>query len=125
MVYTSYFGNLKQLASSNVVPVSISLWKPKWFNGNQYLALAPKADMLKRDISQEEYIYEYKTRVLGKLDAKIVYEELVSKFGKNIALLCYEKPDDFCHRHLVAEWFRESGLQIEEFELKQTQLCLF
>ena len=36
--------------------------------------------------------------------------------GKDVALCCYEKPGDFCHRHLVAKWMNEKlGVQIEEF----------
>ena len=27
---------------------------------------------------------------------------------KDIALCCYEKPTDFCHRHLVAEWLNNN-----------------
>jgi hypothetical protein len=29
--------------------------------------------------------------------------------------LCYEKPQDFCHRHLVSDWMRSVGINIEEF----------
>jgi uncharacterized protein (DUF488 family) len=34
----------------------------------------------------------------------------------HIVLLCYEKPDSFCHRHLVAKWFNENGFPIEEWQ---------
>jgi uncharacterized protein (DUF488 family) len=34
----------------------------------------------------------------------------------NIALVCYEKPTDFCHRHLVADWLKEHGYECEEFK---------
>ena len=34
---------------------------------------------------------------------------------EDIALICYEKPSDFCHRHLVAEWFRNHGHNCEEW----------
>jgi uncharacterized protein (DUF488 family) len=31
-------------------------------------------------------------------------------------LLCYEKPGDFCHRHIVAEWLHNNlGVHVEEF----------
>lgn len=36
--------------------------------------------------------------------------------GKDICLICYEKPNDFCHRHLVADWFRENGYEAVEFK---------
>lgn len=124
MVYTSYFGNLKTLKSAGIVPVSISLWKPKWYMGLQYLNLAPKADMLKRDLSKEQYTEEYKLRVLHNLNARNVYNDLMS-FGSRVALLCYEKPNDFCHRHIVSEWFRENGYNVEEYRVEMLEPLLF
>ena len=38
--------------------------------------------------------------------------------GKDIALICYEKPSDFCHRHLVAEWLNKNGFKCEEWRSK-------
>ena len=35
---------------------------------------------------------------------------------EDIALVCYEKPGDFCHRHLVADWLNEAGYQCEEYK---------
>lgn len=37
--------------------------------------------------------------------------------GKDIALICYEKPTDFCHRHLVAEWLTTNGIKCDEIAL--------
>ena len=36
----------------------------------------------------------------------------------DIALLCYEKPDDFCHRHLVADWLNKNGYKCEEYVIR-------
>ena len=34
--------------------------------------------------------------------------------------MCYEKPGDFCHRHLLADFLNENlGLDIKEFEFKK------
>ena len=33
----------------------------------------------------------------------------------DIALVCYEAPDKFCHRHLVADWFNKAGYRCEEY----------
>lgn len=39
--------------------------------------------------------------------------------GENdIALICYEKPSDFCHRHLVSEWLNQNGFKCEEWRSK-------
>lgn len=46
------------------------------------------------------YVQEYYKQVLSKLDPKQVYNEL-----DNSILLCYEEPDEFCHRHIVSAWF--------------------
>ena len=32
-----------------------------------------------------------------------------------IILLCYEKPGDFCHRHLVADWLTKNGVNCIEW----------
>ena len=40
----------------------------------------------------------------------------VSMFTHDIALVCYEKPSDFCHRQLVAEWFTKNGIPCKEYE---------
>ena len=56
-------------------------------------------------ITEEEntkyYIKEYYRQVLEKLDVKEIYQKL-----DNSILLCYEESDEFCHRHIVAEWFQ-------------------
>ena len=52
--------------------------------------------------------------MLDKLNWFEVYEELyeladpcgLSQY--DITLVCYEKPEDFCHRHLIANWFNKN-----------------
>ena len=36
--------------------------------------------------------------------------------GRDVALVCYEKPEGFCHRHLVADWLNENGIVVKEWE---------
>ena len=33
----------------------------------------------------------------------------------HIALICYERPTDFCHRHLVSKWLNENHIECKEF----------
>ena len=109
---TSYFGNLSRLKNKKVI--SIARGTPKWFNGSQYLKLAPTWEMIKH-MSEEEYIFSYKN-LLKKLNPKEVYKEL----GEETVLLCWERPGDFCHRRLVAEWFEnELGLLVPEYVFKK------
>ena len=75
----------------------------------------------KKNPDKERYIRRYKDEclVIWK-DPQILIDGLkyVSK-GKDVALMCYEKPGDFCHRHLLADFLNEKlGLDIKEFEFK-------
>ena len=117
MVYTSYFAKLKKLPK-DVVPISICGKAPAWYTGLQYKKLAPKYSFFKvwkETHDNNYYIEHFQDEVLDRLDADKVFEELsVLSGGKTFALICYEKPDDFCHRHLVADWLCEHGYRCEE-----------
>jgi hypothetical protein len=116
MMHTSYFANLRHIAS----PVSISRWPPKWYKGPQYPLLAPTPAILRdyRDgrIDEVGYTEAFLRDVLGPLDPAQVQGDLVSRFGPDATLLCYENPADFCHRHIVSWWF-ENYLGIAVTEL--------
>lgn len=94
------------------------------YTGEVFSLLAPKFSFWKIwhdniGISPEEenikyYIKEYYKQVLKKLDVKEIYQKL-----DNSILLCYEDNDEFCHRHIVAEWF-QMLLDVEVPEVKVT-----
>lgn len=121
MIYTTYFAKLRSLPN-NVVPVAICAKTPDWYAGAQYRKLAPKYDFFmewKRNHDEEAFRRAFKEQVTDKLDADSVVKELQSiVFDKSeeIALVCYEKSTDFCHRHLVAEWLRDNGYECEEWK---------
>lgn len=115
-IYTSYFAKVKELRQCDIVPISIARWSPRFYSGERYIYLAPPAYLLKGDYTRDEYISIYKSEVLQKLNAKALEKAFSQVYGgKDIALLCYEAPSDFCHRHLVAEWLKENGIDVEEF----------
>ena len=61
------------------------------------------------------YVKRFNQEVLSKLNADVVVNELLSlSEEKPFALICYERPGEFCHRHLVAEWFCKNGYYCEE-----------
>ena len=98
---------LKNLPS-DIVPISICAKPPYWYKGLQYKKLAPTYDILQnwhQERNKEVYKRHFKNQVLHKLHVYEIIEDLkkLSK-GKDIALICYEKPGEFCHRKLVAEW---------------------
>lgn len=123
MIYTSYFANLRNLPKE-IIPVSICGKAPDWYTGAQYKKLAPKYWFFKEwkeNHDNDFYIQNFEKEVLNPLDAKKVLWEIAKllpddKPVQDIVLLCYEKPADFCHRHLVADWLRKNGIACKEFE---------
>lgn len=112
-IYTSYFAKEKELKSKGVICVSICAFPPKWFNGVNLIQVAPKNDILldyKKDQDKDKYIRRYYFEVLKNLDVESFIKELerISQ-GKDIALCCYEKIGDFCHRHLLAKYLNIKG----------------
>lgn len=107
-IYTSYFARARQLTAKGIVPVSIAQKPPHWYYGARTLTVAPTPSILYTTKSDEEYTRRFKTEVLGHADARRFADELKElSGGKDVALCCYEKPTEFCHRQLVAEWLRE------------------
>lgn len=120
MLYTSYFAKLKILTHEGITPVAICGKSPEWYNGFEYKKLAPKWGFFsewKKNHDNHFYVRCFNEQVLDKLDINGVITDLneLTHWSKDIALLCYERPEDFCHRHLVANWLRENGLQVKEF----------
>lgn len=112
---TSYYGNLKNLHADGFVPISVSRGVPKFYQGAQFIELAPSWALIKAPIA--DYVPEYK-HVLSKLDPTDVLKSLLRiSGGAKIALLCYEKPGEFCHRRLIAEWL-EPAIQMSVAEVE-------
>ena len=123
MIYTSYFAKLKKLPI-NIIPISICGKAPEWYTGLQYKKLAPKYQFFtewKKNKNNDYYIEHFNKEVLNGLVASEVVAELKHLCNKSmyenvdIALICYEKPEDFCHRHLVANWLKDGGYNVEEW----------
>lgn len=135
MVYTSYFGKMRSFPA-NVIPVAICGGIPEWYTGAWYKAPAPKYGFFqqwKKTHDNEYYIQHYNDEVLSKLNKSkviidihmMVPEEIRTGMQESVwtskevhvALLCYEKPEDFCHRHLFAAWLnRTEGLEVTEWK---------
>lgn len=121
MIYTSYFANLKSLPN-NAIPISICGKAPDWYTGLQYKKLAPKYDFFikwKESHDNEYYIRCFNDQVLSKLSPRLVVTELYDlSQGKDVVLICYERPSDFCHRHLVANWLNNHMIDCKELSTR-------
>lgn len=119
MIYTSYFAKLKALPE-NIIPISICGKAPNWYKGLQYKKLAPKYDFFmkwKENHNNDYYIEHFQKEVLDQLDILTVIRNLMDLAdGKIPCLICYEKPNDFCHRHLVADWLNKHDFKCEEYQ---------
>lgn len=117
-IYTSYFARLKSLPKT-VVPIAICLYPPDWYTGLCYKLLAPTPStflQFKRTANRQRFEENFYDGTLRCLDPQGVRETLSElSNGQDVALLCYGKSTAFCHRHLVAEWFRSNGIECTEF----------
>ncbi len=107
---TSYYAGYRNGEGA----VAISQGVPAGFRGRIYNKLAPSLELIRlgKTGQVEEFIRRYKAEVLDNLDAAAVAAEL----GEDAVLLCWERPGEFCHRRLVAEWFEEKlGAPVPEF----------
>lgn len=119
-IYTSYFAKSKNIPE-NIIKISIAGKAPIGYQGIEYKKLAPKYGFFmkwKETQDNNFYIEHFNSEVLDTLNVAQVYSELeqLSK-TKDCVLLCYEKPNNFCHRHLVANWFKEKlNISVEEYK---------
>ena len=119
-IVTSYYPMINELTDAGYVPISIAGGTPEWYLGLTYKKLAPKWSFFKEykagNLNEEGYIKQYNALVLDQLNLRKVLSDLEILGGTRLALLCYEKPRDFCHRHLVAEWLtRNTEMYVGEF----------
>lgn len=111
-MYTTYFAKAKQLPDTANL-VSIARKTPVGFPGKRYMQLAPTSQMLyevKQTNNKEKYTQQFR-ELLSKLNV----HEVVKELGEDAILTCYEGYDKFCHRHIVADWLRESGYEVSEY----------
>lgn len=124
MIYTSYFAKLSKLPD-NIIPIAICGKSPEWYKGLEYKKLAPKWSFFsewKKNHDNVFYIEHFDKEVLNVLNATTVVNDLYklanASSDQDIVLICYEKPSDFCHRHLVADWLNKHGYPVSEYVFK-------
>jgi len=131
-MYTGYFAKIKTYEKAGLIPIPIAICGgiPNWYKGLWYKKLAPKWSFFNEWKNGTEhkgdndyYIYHFNNEVLDKLSVSLVIEDLQkianTKDTDKIILLCYEKPGDFCHRHLVADWLTKNGLKTIELKIRK------
>ena len=128
MIYTGYYSKIKEYADSGLILLSISRTKPEFakscidipqlFPSNKILW-----DYKKGKIDEMEYTSKY----LDQLNELGVHRiiKMIQIFGDNVVLLCWESPEKFCHRHILADYInKNSNINVEEFG-KEKEISLF
>lgn len=119
-IYTTYYANIKNLPI-NIIPIRVSLYQPKSLNMRySYPKLYPTKELLnKYKTDHIPYSSAYEDKVLSILDADQVVADMKRICEKEnavgVALVCYESPDKFCHRHIVREWLNQNGHECNEY----------
>lgn len=115
--FTSYLGNVKNL-NSEVCPVFVATTWPDKPLFAQIRCLAPSKilfDYKSGKIGIPEYEKRYNNQLANLNYSKVIEELLCLTSGKPPVLICYETPEKWCHRHLIARWIREHGDECEEW----------
>ena len=114
MIYTSYFAMVQHMPE-NVIPVGIALYPPSFFKGHNLKECTPTTQMLNDykngTIDFIEYDLMYRLEVLqrlnlseflSKLDAIAGVSDVKTSKEKHVALCCFEKDRNECHRKLLS-----------------------
>ena len=128
MVYTSYFAKTAKLNKDENILICISRYIPKWVDKDSMLhliSLAPSEQLLKDYKANKVTEEQYKEQYIKSLDENIGLGNLLNYFKEieqdsiknniDVYLICYEAPDKFCHRHLLADLLKDV-ISIQEAE---------
>lgn len=122
MIYASCFANIIKLDKSKYLPVGITIYPPKWFIGHNIEMVTPSKELLlkwkNKEVDEDTYKIWYINDLESNKEQIIEYFSLLNKpCSKGIVLCCYEKSDDFCHRHMFREWLNKNlKLEVREIE---------
>lgn len=108
VIYTSYFAKLKEFDKSKFELISIARVTPKWISNIKVSkTLCPPWKIIEMHKSGHITNCEYEDMYLANIpnDIASVLEKFSERIYPKIAVLfCYESPDKFCHRHLLANY---------------------
>ena len=128
MIYTGYYSKIKEYADSGLILLSIYRTKPEFAKSCIDIPqLFPSDKILwdhkKGKIDEMEYTSKYLDQ-LNELGVDRIIK-MIQIFGDNVVLLCWESPEKFCHRHILADYInKNSNINVEEFG-KEKEISLF
>ena len=116
-IYTGFFAKAEVYESMGLRAIGIALKAPPSFTGPSFKPLAPSwtllSDYRNGLINEWDYTRRYNCEVLGHLSKDAVRDGLDAiSGGRDVVLMCWEGPNKFCHRHIVAQWLGLVGEEI-------------
>lgn len=115
-IYTSFWSS-PLLGDADAVMVGISRTEPRHalpYEHRSHPALAP-SDKAWAEQETAAFAGAYGEQLRGLGAARILRDLDRIAGGKPAVLLCYERPTEFCHRRLVADFLREqAGIEAAE-----------
>ena len=128
MIYTGYYSKIKEYADSGLTLLSISRTKPEFAKSCIDIPQLFPSDKILWDYKKGKIDdMEYTSKYLDQLNELGVDRiiKMIQIFGDNVVLLCWESPEKFCHRHILADYInKNSGVVVEEFG-KENEISLF
>lgn len=128
MIYTGYYGAVNKYLNiyPNFALVAISGKPPINWKYYHFKKFAPSYSIWKEyhdstlplNDKINKYTYRFNTEILNNLNKDTILLDLYNTVNQNqnLILLCYEKPNTFCHRHLIANYL------LKEFNLNVTEI---
>lgn len=124
MLYTTYFSKMNKLPEG-VTKLIITRFPPKWLiidkEKKMFLVkeFSPYQKTLldyKKTEDWDTYVIRFKEQMNSDETMKKYLNYLLDKLqqGKDYALICYEKDYTYCHRSLLAEWFKDKDIECKE-----------
>lgn len=125
-IATGYFAKAKIYAEMGYALVSIAKVAP-WFIAKELTLyscdeLKPTDEILALKDNPAKYEGKYRKEILGPIRSLKIFNDLYliarQEHKDKVVLLCYESPEKFCHRHIVADWLTTNlGHKIKEVDL--------
>lgn len=107
MIYTGYYAQTKKYTDAGLTTIAISGSIPSFYKGIYAKEFAPRYGVFQQWkqglIDDMQYTELYKS-YLNTLDTDKIRRYFNTMKDLDVVLLCYERPGQFCHRHILADW---------------------
>lgn len=125
-LYTSYFANWRNWKKlNNTFNVAVTRFKPKYMDfkreGIELIQpLSPPKELLlaykNNKVTEKDFEKQFRKYIISNEESIKSIDEICRCLdnGTNVLMLCFEKKDMFCHRHILSQIFNKIGYKTKE-----------